>query len=286
MNSRIIETTPDRLWAILLDPVAMSEFADHPVSVEPSGRLQGAVGETWTEMHGPECDDDRVQCVLVAVEPARRLRLRTKQRGVEQTVEYTLTPMDGSRTELQERIVFTPTFAGRPGQHIVSWLLLVTGLLAKLGNDEGRSLEALARAATRADADRNAAMAAHAASFVSETADPEGRAGLDYSRASLRNVDDMLGELHQRRDPLSADRRLLASAYVFETLRREFGGDYRRGDDENPWILVIGRPDFQLEVLAMGKIAGRVANGDEDDLVFFCDGIPALVEARRSATLI
>lgn len=284
-NSRSIETTPDRLWAILLDARAMSEFAEHPVSVEPSGPLQGVVGETWTETHGPECDDDRVQCKLVAVDRPRRLRLSTKQRGVKQTVEYTLMPIDGARTELQERIVFAPTLAGKPGQHVISWLLLLTGLLAKLGNDEGKSLDALARAATRDDGDRPEAMAAYAASFVLD-ADPEARAGLDYSRASLRAVDEMLGELHLRRDALPADRRLLVSAYVFETLRREFGGEYRRGGDENPWILVIGEPDFQLEVLAMGKIAGRVENGDEDDLVFFSDGIPALVESRRSATLI
>ncbi|MFF2271600.1 SRPBCC family protein [Agromyces sp. NPDC058136] len=147
-NSRSIETTPDRLWEILLDPSAMSEFADHPVLVEPAGPLQGVVGETWAETHGPECDDDRVQCKLIAVDAQRRLRLSVKQRGVKQTVEYTLTPIDGSRTELQERIVFAPTFAGKPGQHVVSWLLLVTGLLAKFGDDEGESLEALARAAT------------------------------------------------------------------------------------------------------------------------------------------
>ncbi|KRC59272.1 hypothetical protein ASE14_16075 [Agromyces sp. Root81] len=282
-NSRSIETTPDRLWAMLLDPRSMSVFADHPVSVAPSGPLQGVVGEAWTETHGPECDDDRVRCVLVAVERSRRLRLRTKQRGVEQTVEYTLTPVDGARTELRERIVFAPTFAGKPGQHIISWLLLLTGLLAKLGNDEGKSLEALARAVPRADAKE--AMVAQAAQFVLD-ADPEARAGLDYSRSSLRTVDDMLGELHRRRDPLSEDRLLLASAYVFEALRRAFGGEYRGGDDENPWILVIGEPDFQIDVLVMGKIAGRVENGEEDDLVFFCDGIPALIEARRSATLI
>lgn len=285
-NNRSIETTPERLWAMLLDPRAMSQFADHPVTVEPSGPLQGVVGETWTETHGPECDDDRVHCVIVDVDHARRLRLSTRQRGVKQTVEYTLTSIDGARTELQERIVFAPTFAGKPGQHPISWLLLVTGLLAKLGNDDGASLEALAHSATREEADLEATMAAHAASFVLGTADPEARAGLDYTRASLRTVDDLLGELHRRGEPLSADRHLSASAYVFEVLRQAFGGEYRRGDNENPWILVIGEPDFQLDVLVMGKIAGRVKNGEEDDLVFFCDGIPALIEARRSATLI
>ncbi|KRC61556.1 hypothetical protein ASE14_11965 [Agromyces sp. Root81] len=285
-NSRSIEATPDQLWPILLDPSAMSVFAEHPVTVEPGGSLQGVAGETWTETHGPECDDDRVLCKLVTVDRLRRLRLSTKQRGIKQTVEYTLTPIDGVRTELQERIVFAPTFAGEPGQQAISWLLLLTGLLAKFGNDAGKSLESLARSVTREDGVQREAMAAYAASFVLDTADPEARAGLDYSRASLRTVDDILGELHRRGDTLPADEQLLVSAYVFETLRREFGGEYRRRDGENPWILVIGEPDFQLEVLAMRKIVGRVENGDEDGLVFFSDGIPALVEARRSATLI
>lgn len=286
MNTRSIETSADRLWALLLNPQAMSEFAEHPVSVEPGGPLQGVVGETWTETHGPECDDDRVQCRLVAVDHLRRLRLITKQRGVKQTVEYTLTPVHGAGIALQERIVFAPTFAGKPGQQIISWLLLLSGLLAKFGNDEGKSLELLAREATSGNADQQDVMAAHAASFVLNTVDPEERGGLDYSLASLRAVDDILGELHHRGDPLAADRQLIVSAYVFETLRREFGGDYHHGDDENPWILVIGEPDFELRVLAMGKIAGRVENGDEDDLVFFTDGIPELIKARRSATLI
>lgn len=59
---------------------------------------------------------------------------------------------------------------------------------------------------------------------------------------------------------------------MVEVTRRQFGGRYLRGDEEDPLGLVIGEPDFQLGVMVMRKVAGRVANGPEDSLPSFYAG--------------
>ncbi len=113
---------------------------------------------------------------------------------------------------------------------------------------------------------------------------PEG--ALDYSEESLIHVDNILDDFHRQGAALPEDLHFLTSAYVFETARRQFGGRYLRGDDENPFVLVLGEPACQIGVLVMGKVAGRATNGEEDSIPFFYAGIaPALAEGR-DATLI
>lgn len=132
-------------------------------------------------------------------------------------------------------------------------------------------------------------MAARAARFVAVLGkapdSPIQGGALDYSPESLDLIDRLLGDFHTRGGTLPEGLHADVSAYVFEVARRQFGGRYLRGDDENPLVLVIGEPDFQLGVMAMSKVAGRVANGPEDNIPFFYDGIAPLVARGKSATL-
>lgn len=98
-------------------------------------------------------------------------------------------------------------------------------------------------------------------------------------------MDRVLQDFYQRQAALPDDLHFLASAYVFETARRQFGGRYLRGDQENLFVLVIGEPDFRVGVLVMAKIEGRAVNGPEDNIPFFYAGVAPLVERRASATL-
>jgi hypothetical protein len=132
------------------------------------------------------------------------------------------------------------------------------------------------------------AMASQAADFVNAFLSPMApidASKLDYSESSLRLIDQVLDDFYRKQATLPEDLHFLASAYVFETARRQFGGRYLRGDQDNPFVLVIGEPDFQLGVLVMGKIKGRAVNGPEDSIPFFYTGIAPLVEKRRDATL-
>ncbi len=132
-------------------------------------------------------------------------------------------------------------------------------------------------------------MASQAEDFVgafSEPGSPIDGSKLDYSEASLALVDQILDDFHTQQVPLPEDLHFLASAYVFETARREFGGRYARSDADNPFVLVIGEGDAEVGVCVMSKVNDRVANGAEDSIPFFYAGIAPLVAAGKGATLI
>lgn len=134
-----------------------------------------------------------------------------------------------------------------------------------------------------------AGMASQAEDFIaafSADGSPIDASKLDYSAASLALVDQVLDDFYRQQAPLPDDLHFLASAYVFETARREFGGRYMRGDDDNPFVLVIEPGDAQIGVFVMGKVKGRAVNGPEDSLPFFYEGIAPLVTRGESAALI
>jgi hypothetical protein len=141
----------------------------------------------------------------------------------------------------------------------------------------------------RMPATLEAGMESQASDFVvafSGDRSPIDATALDYSQSSISLVDQVLNDFYEQKAELPEDLHFLASAYVFEVARREFGGRYLRGDEENPFVLVIGEPDFQIGVMVMGKVSGRAVNGPEDSLSFFYEGIAPLVAKRASATLI
>lgn len=128
-----------------------------------------------------------------------------------------------------------------------------------------------------------------AADFIaafSAPGSPIEAATLDYSEASLGPVDAMLDDFYQQKAPLPDDLHFLTSAYIFEVARRSFGGQYLRGDQENPFVLVIRAGAAEIGVCIMSKVRGRTINGPEDSIPFFYEGIAPLVEAGANATLI
>lgn len=132
------------------------------------------------------------------------------------------------------------------------------------------------------------AMASQATDFVNAFSNPSAPidvSKLDYSENSLQFVDQILDDFYRKQVQLPEDLHFLASSYVFETARRQFGGRYLRGDQDNPFVLVIGESEFRLGVLVMGKIRGRAIKGPEDSIPFFYAGIAPLVEKRADATL-
>lgn len=128
-----------------------------------------------------------------------------------------------------------------------------------------------------------------AADFVgafSQPGSPVDGSKLDYSEASLALVDRILDDFYRNGAQLPDDLHFLASAYVFEVARRAFGGRYLRGDEDNPFVLVIGEGGAEIGVCVMSKVRGRTVNGPEDSIPFFHAGIAPLVSAGTPATLI
>lgn len=109
---------------------------------------------------------------------------------------------------------------------------------------------------------------------------------LDRGRLSLAIVDDILGQVHSSGTELPANLWEGISSYVMEVARGEHGGNYKPFEGENPWVLVIGEPEFQVGFMAMGKVLGRARNGEEDNIPFFYEGLEPLVRGRKNATLV
>ena len=182
---------------------------------------------------------------------------------------------------------------------MLSWLLLVTGILAKFASDNGESLELLQdyldgdHAGTADDsADEGASeakMSGLATDFVAAftgVGSPIAAGELDGSPASLAAVDRILEDFFQQQQTLPEDLHLLAAAYVREVARAEYGGRFLRGEDPDLFVLVVCELECSTGVMAMGKVAKRARNGAEDSLEFFYAGTAPLLERGVSATLI
>ncbi|NKC51228.1 hypothetical protein HED63_14595 [Ochrobactrum cytisi] len=101
----------------------------------------------------------------------------------------------------------------------------------------------------------------------------------------MQLVDSILHDFYLQKAQLPEDLHFLASAYVSETARQQFGGRYLRADKDNSFVLVIGEPEFRVGVLVMAKVKNRSLNGPEDSIPFFYEGIAPLVERKANATL-
>ena len=100
------------------------------------------------------------------------------------------------------------------------------------------------------------------------------RKDFDYSVHSLAEVDDFLEWIS---DSLSGDDDIYnmsssVGCYVFETARRNYGGEYYWIKKEEQPILVAGEPDFAVTIRAWEKVRGRIVNGKEDSIPFYIAG--------------
>ncbi|WP_394939413.1 hypothetical protein [Psychromicrobium sp. YIM B11713] len=130
--------------------------------------------------------------------------------------------------------------------------------------------------------------ALQAAQFVSFAEESIGIAAgvLNFKSESLNVVDEALEEFHRHNIELPQPMWEGISSYIMETARREYGGSYKPFQDQNPWVLVIGEPEFNLGFMAMSKVLDRVRNGEEDSIPFFYEGLEPLVRQKRNATLV
>ncbi len=114
--------------------------------------------------------------------------------------------------------------------------------------------------------------------------------GLDYSIESLKVIDNLLEEIADFVDEMSEEyiERIIedTGAYIFEVVKRNFGGKYYWYDDLNQPILVTGQPKFEASLLAYEKVRGRLKNGYEDNIPFFFEGYVEVVQAKKSAMIV
>jgi hypothetical protein len=106
----------------------------------------------------------------------------------------------------------------------------------------------------------------------------QARAGgrLDYSRASLAAVDEMLVEVSGYVADL--DETVVTGlvqqlgCYVLEVARHACGGTFYWHDEGEQPVLVVGEPDAHVALMTWSKVVGRLTGDAGDDIVFFFDG--------------
>jgi Polyketide cyclase / dehydrase and lipid transport len=151
VNERPLKADRATIWSYLVEPDKLANSEDHPVEIQSSKQVCDQVGDHWTEVHGAECDHDRVRWTVVACKAPLEYSIEGKQRGVRQRVTYLIAPGDGE-TAVVERIDFSLSLAGRFPQQILPWLLLGTGVLAKVGKGMSDTLDRLAGLTNEVDA--------------------------------------------------------------------------------------------------------------------------------------
>ncbi len=119
-----------------------------------------------------------------------------------------------------------------------------------------------------------------ARSFVENFSD---RGKFDYSFESLDAVDSLLDDASDVVDDeeIIFNIRTMAGSYVFETARRNYGGEYYWIPNEQQPILVAGEPDFSVSVKAWEKVGDYLKNGKEDSLSFYIAGYREHIEKGK-----
>ncbi|WP_458682735.1 SRPBCC family protein [Prescottella equi] len=141
-NWRRLEGDPEVIWHAFTHPSETAQYEDHQTETVLGPDFDMAAGHSWDSKHGEECDFDVVRWTITRHIPNERFEFTGKQRGIRQNVVLTMEPTDHGHI-LTETIHFRPAIDGKPGTQLLSWLLLSTGLLAKVGNDHGENLDLL-----------------------------------------------------------------------------------------------------------------------------------------------
>lgn len=106
----------------------------------------------------------------------------------------------------------------------------------------------------------------------------------DYSIKSLTLVDAHLEEMRQYKwdEENLYSLASMVGCYVFETARRNYGGEYRWSEEEQQPVLIAGLPHFWVAIRAWEKVRGRIIKGDEDNISFYIQGYKEHIEIGQS----
>lgn len=103
---------------------------------------------------------------------------------------------------------------------------------------------------------------------------------LDYSAASLEELDSMISEVWGETPPLFPEvtiRQL--GSYTGETIRRELGGEWKQ--DEDRGIYLDGISDPETKAYPFTKARKRLLDGEGDSLAFFFRALKHVIEKER-----
>ncbi len=114
------------------------------------------------------------------------------------------------------------------------------------------------------------------------------KGAMNYSIESLEVVDRLLEEIsdYELEEDAIYNIVSMAGCYVFETARKNYGGEYLWVKNEQQPVLVAGLPDFQVSIRAWEKVKGRLTNGREDNIPFYIAGYKEHIERAKKGDFI
>lgn len=127
-----------------------------------------------------------------------------------------------------------------------------------------------------------------AGSFVKNFSEDVEEGALDYSVESLEVVDALLEEYsdYEMDEDALYNMSSMVGCCVFETARRNYGGEYFWVRDEEQPVLIAGKPDFQVSIRAWQKVKGRLLNGAEDSIPFYVAGYQEHIATAKKGDFI
>ncbi|WP_103867439.1 hypothetical protein [Aquimarina sp. I32.4] len=123
---------PEQVWEFLIHPKYIEEFTKDPCfynKIESDFKIEK--GAYWVEVHtGEDCSGDIVKCQIVQLDINKRLRTVRYQAGIKNSSTYELNKLDQG-TLISEEQKFSISFRDFKGINIVSWIMMITGLLTR-----------------------------------------------------------------------------------------------------------------------------------------------------------
>lgn len=128
----------------------------------------------------------------------------------------------------------------------------------------------------------------HTANNFAKNFSSEQKTSFDYSIESLAAVDELLEEISdfELDEDALYNTSSMVGCYVFETARKNYGGEYLWVRDEEQPVLVAGLPDYQVSIRAWQKVRDRLVNGKEDDIPFYIAGYKEHIEHAKKGDFI
>lgn len=103
---------------------------------------------------------------------------------------------------------------------------------------------------------------------------------LDYSAASLEELDSMISEVYGETPPLFPEATIMQLAsYTGETIRKELGGEWKQ--DEDRGIYLDGISDPETKAYPFTKARNRLLEGEGDSLAFFFRALKHVIEKEH-----
>ncbi len=130
--------TPEQLWEFLVHPKYEVEFTKDPCYhnvIDENFTLEK--GKVYTEVHtGKHCQGENNPVKIVDVEEYKFYQIVRHGAGIKDTVTTTLQPnKKGTFITITSHFGFSLKSFNKP-LHLISWLLVATGLATKLANEQ------------------------------------------------------------------------------------------------------------------------------------------------------